>query len=210
MKNLISVALLTVFSSIPSLAHYYYNGGQGANHAVAIVGWNDGLTFNGTPDKGGWIVQNSWGTDWGGNGQGLFYASYNDVNVGKTNATAYQFSPMGRFSGVVLQNQYGPTAVTGLSGMDHPMGLNWLGGSGTTQSAVSVLNSSGNVGSYLGGIGIIGRYANQQIHISLYSAFNMSAGGPVGSPNESITKTLSSPGYFVFDLEPTLLKAVKS
>jgi cathepsin L len=31
-----------------------------ANHAVAIIGWDD--------EKGAWLVRNSWGTEWGLNG----------------------------------------------------------------------------------------------------------------------------------------------
>jgi hypothetical protein len=94
-------------------------------HHPAIVGWNDSLTFGGAPGPGGYIVQNSWGMAWGGSGQGLFYASYNDAYIEKFGAMAYQSSPMGRFSGIVLQNQVGPNqrAANDLSAM----GLSWIG-----------------------------------------------------------------------------------
>ena len=73
----------TPYSGTDGWYHYYYDGPATVDHAVAIVGWNDTLPFQGAP-PGGYIVQNSWGTTWGGSGgQGLFYASYNDANKAK-------------------------------------------------------------------------------------------------------------------------------
>ena len=42
------------------------------NHAVMIVGW--------TPQ--GWIVRNSWGTDWGANGYILIAYGSNNIGYG--------------------------------------------------------------------------------------------------------------------------------
>ena len=192
----------TPYSGTDGWYHYYYDGPATVDHAVAIVGWNDTLPFQGAP-PGGYIVQNSWGTTWGGSGgQGLFYASYNDANIGKTAATAYQFSPMGRFSGLVLQNQFGPNWSTATA-PSVGMGLSWIGGySPGNQEVLSVLTNT-YTNSYLGGIGVIGQYANQSIVISLFSG--MSASGPTGLlPNETIRATLASPGYFLFNLNPYL------
>jgi hypothetical protein len=62
---------------------------------------------------------------------------------------AYQPSPMGRFSGIVLQNQVGPNqrAANDLSAM----GLSWISHSHGDQKAVSVLTNN-NVNSYLRGM----------------------------------------------------------
>ena len=84
------------------------------------------------------------------------------------------------------------------------MGLSWIGGySPGNQEVLSVLTNT-YTNSYLGGIGVIGQYANQSIVISLFSG--MSASGPTGLlPNETIRATLASPGYFLFNLNPYLL-----
>ncbi|WP_458402588.1 Ig-like domain repeat protein [Methanobrevibacter sp.] len=61
------------FSSIPS------------NHAVTIIGWDDNYSRNNfkwgrtIQGDGAWIVRNSWGPNWGENGN--FYISYYDMKL---------------------------------------------------------------------------------------------------------------------------------
>ena len=56
----------------------------GPNHAIKIIGWDDNYSKTNFKDQpknnGAFIVQNSWGEDWGDNG--LFYMSYEDVYAG--------------------------------------------------------------------------------------------------------------------------------
>lgn len=61
--------------------YQYYTGTKGNDHAVAIVGWDDSLTFNGAPGPGGWIIKNSWGPN--SLDHGYFYVSYYDVSCAR-------------------------------------------------------------------------------------------------------------------------------
>ena len=60
------------------------------NHAVAIIGWDDNYSKSNfrNSDKiegdGAWIVRNSWGSNWGDNGN--FYVSYYDQTLAKPNS----------------------------------------------------------------------------------------------------------------------------
>ncbi len=56
------------------------------DHSVLIVGWDD----RACSDNGGWIVKNSWGTDWGD--YGYFTIQYGAMNIGSY-ATQIVYNP---------------------------------------------------------------------------------------------------------------------
>ena len=66
---------------------YYYNGPEVSNHDIVIVGWDDHYpkeNFTYSPGRdGAFLCVNSWGAGFGD--KGLFYVSYEDVNVGTHN-----------------------------------------------------------------------------------------------------------------------------
>jgi cathepsin L len=49
------------------------NNGNGTNHAILIIGWNDA--------KQAWLIKNSWGTNWGDGGYGWIH--YGSNNIGR-------------------------------------------------------------------------------------------------------------------------------
>jgi len=66
-------------------AAFFYNGSNSINHAVTIIGWDDNYskynfsTINQPKSNGAWIVQNSYGPDFGD--KGYYYISYEDVHI---------------------------------------------------------------------------------------------------------------------------------
>jgi len=168
---------------------YYYTNLTYANHAVAIVGWDDAYSsnnFSSVPaSNGAFIVRNSWGTSWGD--AGYFYVSYYDatfardiseanylfLNGDNTNVYShiYQYDPLGWVSsfGYSSTNAWGANIFTVTNGGD--------------LSAVSFYAVSTNVG----------------YEISVYSG--ITAGQPVsGSLRANQTGSLTNAGYYTISL----------
>jgi len=91
----------------PETSAYFNPQKTGGGHAVNIVGWDDEYpagNFNTDPGRdGAWIMQNSWGTEWGE--KGFFYLSYADPTIGTPSIyiggettefeRIYQYDPLG-------------------------------------------------------------------------------------------------------------------
>jgi hypothetical protein len=78
--------------SIPGYSGGVYDSTEcnkySTNHIVALVGWDD--TIQHKLGKGAWIMRNSWGTNWGNDGYGLF--AYGTAQIGKS-ATYVVYQP---------------------------------------------------------------------------------------------------------------------
>ncbi len=164
---------------------YYYGGTTEVNHAGVVVGWNDNLvTAGGT---GAWIVRNTYGAGFADNG--YYYISYNDSQFVKYNAywpvimeneantTIYQYDKIGGLWGVGFDNEvaYGLVKFTNTA---EDLEIKKIG-------TFVVATGSG-------------------IEIKIYSQFNESLSGLLGSMDETI---VGLPGYYTFDLDSTVFIA---
>ncbi len=105
-----------------TFAQYKYDDDM-VNHAITLVGWDDNypkenFSYN-PPGNGAFIVQNSWGNNWGDNG--YFYVSYYDKSLGygnDGNTTNIVFSKVkdnGYLGGNYQYDELGNTASWGTS-----------------------------------------------------------------------------------------------
>lgn len=119
---LISYAHIDAYYNPSTAAHYSPKVCE-ANHAVAIVGWDDSYkkeNFNKNhrpQNDGAWIVKNSWGTGWGKNG--YFYLSYDDCTMNDEDVYFYT----ARKNEGKYNNYYYDGGNMGVSGWTQVLGL---------------------------------------------------------------------------------------
>lgn len=104
------------FASYDGSYTLYYDAPGEPNHAVLIVGWDDGLTHAG--GSGGWIVKNSWGTDWGGtcgygSGKGYFTIAYGSANIGMYSSFIYDWQDYDSNGGIMFYDEGGWSNAVG-------------------------------------------------------------------------------------------------
>jgi C1A family cysteine protease len=106
------------FSDYDGSYTLYYEGAHDPNHAVLIVGWDDSLSHAG--GTGGWIVKNSWGTDWGGlcgygTERGYFTIAYGSAGIGKNSSFIYAWQDYDTEGGIMYYDEVGLTSAWGCS-----------------------------------------------------------------------------------------------
>lgn len=178
-------------SYTPRTAAYYYSGSGGFNHAVDIVGWDDGYAAsnfdNPPPGSGAFIARNSWGSTWGD--AGYFYISYYDTRIGRDNAM-FTAQPKNTYTRIY---QYDP--------------LGWVAnfGFGTdTAYYANVFTSAGS--EQLKAVGFYTSATNTEYEVKI---FLNPDNGPVSSTGSSSEQkgTISLPGYHTIRLDnPVNLK----
>ena len=99
----------TEFGNYDGSYTLYHPGTEGPNHAVLIVGWDDSLAHAG--GTGGWIVKNSWGTDWGDGG--YFTIAYGSASIGKDSSFIHAWQDYDSNGGIMLYDEVGLTHMAG-------------------------------------------------------------------------------------------------
>jgi len=162
-----------------SSASYYYPGTTSSNHAVTIVGWDDGYDRNlftpPAPGNGAFVVKNSWGTSWGSSG--YFRVSYYDSQIGSDNAV-FTAEDSGNYDHVYQYDPLGWTRSVGL-GLDTA----WFGNVFTSSSDENVE-----------AVSFYTPQVNSSFRVSVYrdpATGSLASGGPASN----LTGLIPVPGY---------------
>ncbi len=159
---------------------YCYQGSEGTDHGVTIVGWDDNkVTSGGT---GAWLIKNSWGTttsSWGGvaNANGYFWLSYADTYGGKTGEIFYNAVPASTYAGIYDWSKFGDVTE-----LNTPYGLN---------AYTATSNSS------LKSVGFFTEADGASYTVRVYRTFS---GGTLSNMVASTTGTETYAGYHTIDL----------
>ncbi len=178
---------------------YYYNGTvRYANHAVALVGWDDNYSASNftpkAPGNGAYIIKNSWSDSWGEDG--YFYVSYYDTVMGNDEGiNGLNTKPYGGNFMFTAEN------VSDYDSIYQYDGLGWTACTGynnTTSYGANIFTASFN--ETLKAVSFYTVDSNALYNISVYlepESGPINSSGPVSMQNGSIAIA----GYHTIDLD---------
>lgn len=167
---------------------------DGGGHAVNIIGWDDGYpagNFSADPGRdGAWIMQNSWGTEWGENG--YFYLSYADPTIGTP--SLYLGGTTSEFERIY---QYDPLGWVNNFGFDSETA--WFANIFTATGPVLSGSTNGNKAEFLRAVSFYAAQTNTSYQIEVRRVVNK--GNPVsGTLVNSTAGTFPAAGYHTVEI----------
>jgi C1A family cysteine protease len=160
---------------------YYCNSTNHANHAVAIVGWDDNFPKENfktqPPGNGAFIVKNSWGTSWGENG--YFYLSYYDKTLDEA-VSFYDAQPTSNYQRIYEYDPFGLVSAIGC-GSDTAWGAN-----------IFLASSNADL---IKAVGFYALVPNTQYTIYIYDNLADFRNPRSGTLKQTVSGTASKPGY---------------
>lgn len=172
------------FKDYVSYDGVYRYSHKDSNHLVTIIGWNDNKVDS-KGNRGAWLVQNSWGSSW--NGNGYFWMSYAEPS-----ATSMMSIEVQAESTYDLNYHYDGTAC----------GNSRIMSAGSRAANIYVARNDNNAGTYqvLEAVGLTTyNGGNSTYRIDIYTG--CSSTNPVsGTRAATFTASTNTAGYYTFTL----------
>ncbi|MCD8119032.1 MAG: lectin like domain-containing protein [Lachnospiraceae bacterium] len=167
---------------------YAYIGTENPNHDIVIVGWDDnysaenfGIEVGG---DGAFICRNSWGSDFGD--EGNFYISYYDTNIGVHNVVYTGIEDADNYDNIYQSDLCGWTGNMGYSDEDAYMANVYTAGGDERIEAVGFYATAAGT------------------EYTIYIARSYRNSGDLNNRVRAASGTLKNAGYYTIDLDLSL------
>ena len=175
---------LTIHCVVPGDWYDLQDGSGSGNHEVVIVGYHDNVGNENAPGGGYWIIKNSWGSGWNGDGNGNGYGE-----IAYASEPDYYDPPWYYFG---LDDNHNVTGINGLVYFNSAMAtVAWKGGSGVWSLGGNYWSGTDMYGNSLSSYAWDNSEASATFNAS--SGTNITISGPVVA--HGVTISSGATGY---------------